>query len=172
MIVCQDATGGRKVTCPSSFKHTFVVVPLKSARDAAEWVYDGTDFHAVALPPDERCTTFTIPETDLTAAAATEDETLFELQSGHKVSGVFVKHSAAFTGGTLSAMTVSIGDSSSTTFYTSAFDIFQAVGDMAFQDTDMYKSSSNAERNVLARFTATGDNVVNATAGSVDIRVA
>ena len=82
-----------------------------------------------------------------------------------------MKHSAAFTGGTLSAMTVSVGDSSSTTFYTSAFDIFQAIGDTAFQDTDMYKSSTNAARNVLARFTATGDNVVNATAGSVDIRV-
>ena len=123
------------------------------------------------MPPDERCATYTIPETDLTAAATTEDETLFELQSGHKVSGVFVKHSTAFAGGSLTAMTVSVGDSSSTTFYTAAFDVFQAVGDTAFQDSDMFKSSTNAARNVLARFTATGDNVVNATAGSVDIRV-
>ena len=172
IIFCQDATGGRKVTWPASFKHTFVVTPLKSGPcDAAEWVYDGTDFYAVALPPDERCTTFTIPETDLTAAATTEDETLFELQSGHKVSGVFVKHSTAFSGGSLTAMTVSVGDSSGTTFYTSAFDVFQAVSDTAFQDSDMFKSSTNAARNVLARFMATGDNVVNATAGSVDIRV-
>lgn len=170
-IFCQDATGGRKVTWPASFKHTSVVTPLKSACEGAEWVYDGTDFYGVALPPTERCPTFTIPETDLTAAAATEDETLFELQPGHKVSWVYVKYSTAFAGGTLTAMTVSVGDSSSTTLYTAAFDVFQAVGATVFQDTDLFKSSTSAARNVLARFTATGDNVVNATAGSVDIRV-
>ena len=64
-----------------------------------------------------------------------------------------------------------MGDSSSTTFYTAAFDIFQAVSDTAFQDTDLFKSSTNAARDVLARFTASGDNVVNATAGSVAIKV-
>lgn len=117
------------------------------------------------------CPQFTIGAATLTNASTTEDETLFPLPGGAKVIGASVQHSTAFSGGTLTAMTVSVGDSSSVVFYTSPFDLFAAASDTNFQDTNMFKSSTSLARPVLARFTATGDNMVNVTAGSVDIVV-
>lgn len=117
------------------------------------------------------CETFTVPESALTAASAIEDVVLFNLPARAKISAVNVKHSQAFTGGGLTAMTVSVGDSSGAAFYTSAFDIFQPSGNVAMQDTNLFKSSTSAARNVLARFTATGANVVDANSGSLDVAV-
>lgn len=117
------------------------------------------------------CKKYTKTAADLTTSSGTEDEVLFNLPARGKVTGVNIKHSLAFSGGTLSLITVSVGDSSSTTFYTSALDIFQAVSDTTFLDADMFLSSTFAARDVLARFTATGDTMNNVTAGSVDIHV-
>lgn len=116
---------------------------------------------------------FTIGEAALTDADTSEDETLFTCTQFCKLRGAVVKHSASFTGGTLSAMTVSVGTASAPTTYTAAFDIFQATGDTVFQDTDMLSSATMAAagHTVIAQFNSTGDNVVNATAGSVDIWV-
>jgi hypothetical protein len=116
---------------------------------------------------------YTIDETALTDADTSEDETLFTCSQFCKIRGAVVKHSEAFTGGTLSAMTVSVGTTGTPTRYTSAFDIFQAAADTTFQDTDLMKSETMAAagHSVIAQFVSTGDNVVNATAGSVDIWV-
>ncbi len=115
--------------------------------------------------------TYTVAAAALTTAANTEDEVLFNLPARSKILSISVKASTAFAGGALSAMTVSIGDSSGVAFYTLAFDIFAAVSDTNFQDTDMYKSSTFAARDVLARFTSTGDTMDNVTAGDVEITV-
>ncbi len=115
------------------------------------------------------CATYVKTFADLTTASATEDEVLFNLPANGVLVGVRVKHSTAFSGGTLSAMTVSVGDSSSTTLYTSAFDVFQAAAATTILFADMFKASTSAARDVLARFTATGDTMDNVTAGSVDI---
>ena len=85
------------------------------------------------------------------------------------MSGVTIKHETPFTGGTLTGMTVSVGDSSGATAYAPAFDIFQAASDTAFSDSAVFKSTTFAARDVLARFFATGDTVQNAAAGAVDI---
>ena len=114
---------------------------------------------------------YTKAAADLTTASGTEDEVLFTLPANGILMGVRIKHSLAFSGGSLSAMTVSIGDSSSPTLYTSAFDIFQAAGATVMQFTDMLKASTSASRDVLARFTATSDTMDNVTAGSVDVHV-
>ncbi len=117
------------------------------------------------------CETFTVPESALTAASAIEDIVLFNLPARAKISGMNVKHSQAFTGGGLTAMTVSVGDSSGAAFYAGAFDVFQPAGNVAMQDTNLFKSSTSAARDVLARFTATGANVADANSGSLDVAV-
>jgi hypothetical protein len=66
-------------------------------------------------------------------------------------------------------MTVSVGDSSDAAAYALAFDIFQSVSDTTFADAELFKSTTFSARDVLARFTATGDDVQNATAGVVDV---
>ena len=116
-----------------------------------------------------RCKTFTVLESDQTAAAPTEDLALFQLPTRGVMTGVTVKHTTPFSGGTLTGMTVSVGDSSDPVGYAPAFDVFQAASDTAFSDSGLFKSTTFAARDVLARFTATGDNVQNATAGAVDI---
>ncbi len=114
---------------------------------------------------------FTIAEAALTGASTTEDEALFTASQLEKILGICIKHSAAFTGGGLSAMTVSIGLASDPTFYSDAQDIFQAAGDAVKLDMNTFGSQTMASAGhaVIARFTSTGADVVAATAGSVDI---
>lgn len=83
--------------------------------------------------------------------------------------GVRVKASTAFSGGALSAMTVSVGKSGSNTFFTSAFDIFAAVSDTNLQETALFKHGQASALQVQVTFTPTSDVVQNATAGSVDV---
>ena len=114
----------------------------------------------------------TITHADLTAGATTQAINLWTLPAGAKVIGSYVKHSEAFAGGSISAMTVSVGKSTGgATFYTAAFDVYQAVAATTFQDTDQRESPTTAADVVTANFTSTSDNVVNATAGSVLIRL-
>lgn len=115
------------------------------------------------------CKTYTVTQNDLTAASTVEDVVLFNLPARGKMTGVNVKHSQSFTGGGVSSMTVSVGDTSSPTFYSSAFSVSQGVSDTAQQDTQLFKSSTAAARDVRARFTSTGANVSAASAGSVDV---
>lgn len=125
---------------------------------------------------------FTVPYTDAAfiAAALTADVTLFTLPARGKVLRVCVKHSVVFSdgAGAMTQVSVSIGDSSSTTFYTAATNIGEAtaVAATTFQDTVKTSalSSTFAARDVVARFTATGRNFGDAavtflTGGSVDI---
>jgi hypothetical protein len=114
---------------------------------------------------------WTISDSDLTAAASTQDVLLFSAGGLEKVEAVVVKHSAAFTGGVLDGLTVSVGVASAENFYTEPHDLFQAASDLEFQDTNVFGSATMAAagHNVIARFTAVGDDVVNATAGTVDI---
>lgn len=113
----------------------------------------------------------TIAETALTDADTSEDESLITLTQFEKVVALCIKHSAAFTGGTLTAMTVSVGTTADPTYYAPAHDIFIAPGDAVKLDRTGFSSKTMAAagHSLIARFTSTGDNVVNAVAGSVDI---
>jgi hypothetical protein len=110
------------------------------------------------------CATYTVTRTNAAfkAAAATADVTLFTLLARRKINAVTVKHSAQFSdgAGAMTDVSVSVGDSSSTTAYTLALSIGEvtAVSDTAFQDTVLFKSTTMAARAVLARFTATARN--------------
>ena len=76
----------------------------------------------------------------------------------------------------LSAMTASVGTSGAATAYSAAFNVFQAPGTTVFLDSAAvagHKSADMAAHAAIARFTATGQNLGNATttflsAGSAD----
>lgn len=85
--------------------------------------------------------------------------------------GVRKKHSVAFTGGSLSAMTVSVGKSGSATFFTSAFDVFQAVAATTVQETALFKMGQVTALAIIATFTPTGDTCLNCTAGAMIIDI-
>lgn len=116
---------------------------------------------------------YTVGHADLTDADTSEDEALVTITQYEKIHAICIKHSTAFSGGSISALTVSIGTAASPTYYTSAFDIFQAVGDAVYLDVNVFGSITMAAAGhaLIAQFNSTGDNVVNATAGSVDIYI-
>lgn len=117
------------------------------------------------------CFKYTKTAANLTTVSGTEDEVLFNLPARGVITGLKVKHSVAFSGGILSAMTVSVGDSSSDTFYSGTFDIFQAVADDKDQDTPFFGSSTFAARDVFGHFIATDDTMDDVTVGSVDFMI-
>ena len=131
---------------------------------------DGVDLSGV-LANIPRCRAFSVSKDDLTATAATEAITLFELPARGVMTGVTVKHETAFAGGLLTGMTVKVGDSSDPAAYSDAngLNVFQTVSDTAFEDYALFKSTTFAARDVVATFTATGDNVSAATSGELDV---
>jgi hypothetical protein len=124
-----------------------------------------------ALANLPRCRTFTVSHSDLVAAATTEDITLFELPARGVMTGVTLKHGTAFSGGALTGMTVRVGDSSDPAAYSDAdgLDVFQAASNTAFEDYDVFKSTTFAARNVVARFTSAGGNTNAATSGQLKV---
>lgn len=115
---------------------------------------------------------FTVVETDFTAAATSESITLFTLAAGEIIHSVKIKHSASFTGGTISAWTVEMGPAGDTDKYASAFDVFQASSDTTFQLSSSFGSENHGSGTII-QITArsTDDDVLDATAGSVDVWV-
>jgi hypothetical protein len=69
---------------------------------------------------------------DLAQAAVTFDIELFMLPPGGFIHAIMMKHSAAFTGGILSAYTLSIGVGANLTKFMSAQNVFNAPGALNF----------------------------------------
>jgi len=122
-----------------------------------------------ALP---KWTKYTVAATAFTAAAATEDVALFSLPARGSIHQVVLKHTTAFSGGTLSAMTISVGIVGTLTKYSAAFDVFQATGDTAFSFNDIPGVEDfGSVTSIRAAATATGDTLDNVGTGAVDIWV-
>lgn len=117
--------------------------------------------------------TFTFADLQTTSGSGAKALSLAQSIPSHgKVLGVYVKPTVAFAGGSLSAMTISIGKTGgSATLLTSAFDIFAAVSDTALQETALFKSAQDLAVPLSATFTPTGDTCANCTAGSVDVYI-
>ena len=108
--------------------------------------------------------------TDLSFAGTTNDIQVYSLPAGGIIMGVKIKHSTAFSGGSISAYTVSVGISTNFTKYASAFDVFQAVSGTTFQLTDSFGSEDHgAATSIRLQAISTGGNLSTATAGSVDV---
>ena len=112
----------------------------------------------------------TIGHAAFSAAATTKAVNLFTLKAGQIIHGIKTKHSTAFSGGAISAYTISVGISGTAAKYAAAFDVHQAVSATAFQLTsDFVSESAGADTQVTATATSTGANLSAATQGSVDI---
>ena len=110
---------------------------------------------------------------DFAFAGLTNAITLLTLPAGAIVHKVKVKHSAAFSGGGITAYTVSVGITGNLTKYAAAFDVFQAVASTTQAVTT--PSDANAPTDhlattaVKANATSVTANLDQATTGSVDI---
>jgi hypothetical protein len=133
-----------------------------------------------SLAGNQSYTKWTVGYQDLGAAATTQTINLpwnagavnpqnFTIPRGGKLLGVMIKHTQAFAGPAISAMTVSVGIAGSVTLFTAAFDIFQAAADGTLSETALFKSGSIAPVPVTLTFTSTGANISVLTAGSVDV---
>jgi hypothetical protein len=123
---------------------------------------------------------FTIGYQDLLAIAATSSGQLplvynqgalaFNIPAGGLMLGVRIHHTVSFAGGgPLTAMTVAVGNAGTANFFAPAFDIFQAAANNTLQETALFKAGTVAAVPVTVTFTATGGNLSQLTAGSVDI---
>ena len=115
---------------------------------------------------------YTVSYSDLSAAATTNDVELFSLPAGGVIHGVKMKHSTAFSGGAISAFTVSIGITGTLAKYANAFDVFQAVSNTAQQISSTVGTENHgAATSIKIAATSTGANIDQATAGTVDVWV-
>src|ERR1700687_2575339 len=74
-------------------------------------------------------TKYTVTYTQLAAAAFTNNVILFSLPAKSMVTNVIVKHSTPFTGGLLTAYSISVGIGTNPVKYAAAFNVFQAASD-------------------------------------------
>jgi len=115
---------------------------------------------------------YTVAATAFTAAAAAEDIELFSLPARGVVQKVVLKHTTAFSGGTSSALTLSVGITGTLAKYAVAFDVFQATGDTVFGFNDLPDMENfGAATSIRVEATATGDTLDNVGTGSCDIWV-
>ena len=89
------------------------------------------------------------------------------------ITGVNIKPSTQFAASSISSLTVSVGDGTSTyNQYASAFEVLSsAPSDTYFQSSLQFKATTMAASNIVAYFTAVGANLSALTGGSVDIDV-
>jgi hypothetical protein len=105
-----------------------------------------------------------------TAAALTNQLALFALPAQGVLHGIRIKHAASFTGGLISAYSLSVGTVASPALYASAFDVFQAPGDTVYQLSSNFAGLSDlGPGQVYVQAVSVGANLSAATAGLVDI---
>lgn len=115
---------------------------------------------------------YTFTYADFSTAATTNSLDLLSLPAGGIIQGVKIKHSAAFTGGAISAYTIQVGIVGTLNKYASAFNVFQAPGNTVQQlSTTAGTENGGAATAIKVTATSTGANLNAATAGSVDIWV-
>lgn len=113
--------------------------------------------------------------TDFTAAATTQTFTLFTLAAGQVVDNIAYKLDTTFTSGTITALTIALGDNGSSTAYLTAKSVFTgatpityAAGDGAATNQSAGKAYTAADA-IKALFTATTANISTITAGKISI---
>lgn len=111
-----------------------------------------------------------IAHTAFQTAATTNSITLFTLVPAGVIQAVKIKHSTAFAGAAITAYTLSVGIGGTVAKYASAFDVFQAVSNTAFQLSAVTGSENHgAATPITITATSTGANLSASTAGVVDV---
>jgi len=115
---------------------------------------------------------FTYSYSDFSTAATSSAVTAFSLQAGEGIDAVVVKHTTAFSGGTISAYTIEVGQSGDTNEYAQAFNVFQAVGGtVAMHSSFLDVPDFGTTTDVVVTARSTGDNLDQAAAGDVNVYV-
>lgn len=105
-------------------------------------------------------------------AATSATKTIFSLAAKTVIEYIVVKHTTAFSGGSVSALTLDIGDASDADELLASYNLMATVSDTAWESVSViYLGSFASATNIVATFTATGANLDQLTAGSVDIYV-
>lgn len=106
----------------------------------------------------------------LQAAAVSNTALVVSLPANAILSGLAVKHSAAFTGGAISACIAQLGIASDSGKFVDNFDIFQAPSDTAFANSGTAYIASFVSATALnLKVVATGANLNALTSGSVTV---
>jgi hypothetical protein len=113
---------------------------------------------------------YTVLYTSISVGATTDTVTLFVLPAGGIVHQVLIQQSIAFTGGSISAVTASVGVSGSLAKYAPAFSVYSAPSATNYElVTTNGAESRTATTNVTATFNSIGGNLSTLAAGSVDV---
>jgi len=125
------------------------------------------------VPPEDFVwTKFIIPQSELAAASTTNDIELFVLPAGGVFHGYVIAHSQSFTGGAITAYTLSLGVSGELDRYAPPFDVFQAPGPTIRQvPASLACLAEGVATSVRLAAVSTGDNLNAATTGSVNIHI-
>lgn len=108
--------------------------------------------------------------TDFQTAATTVAITAVTLAEAALLKSVVLKHSTAFAGTSITAVTVSVGVSGDAGKFINEFDVLQATGDTVFEmDMVNYIGSFGSTTDILITMTAVGANLSALTAGALDI---
>lgn len=140
------------------------------------YTYDGSSWAAENKVSSSNSATstwykYSLTYSDFSAAATFKSVALLTLTGKNQINKVRIKHSASFTGGSISAATMTVNDGA---IYTSAFNVFQAAGNTVGLYNDINSNTTiNDETGftVYAEITTTGGNTNTLTAGAVDIYV-
>lgn len=111
-----------------------------------------------------------VANTDFTPSGPVTTIPLFILPAGSIIEGIKIKHSAAFTGGSVSAATIEVGVTGNLDKYASTFDVFQAPGDTVQQHSLVFDGEDHANpATISATLRTTGGNSGDLTAGTAEI---
>lgn len=114
----------------------------------------------------------TVGFAELSTAGTTLDIDIGGLPAGVIIHSVLQKHSVAFSGGAISALTISVGPVGDLAKYGTAHNAFAAVGDTAFTlDTTTGLETFGGSTSIRAAAIATSANLDKLTIGSTDIYI-
>jgi hypothetical protein len=104
------------------------------------------------------------------AAATSQQIPAFNLVPKGIIHGIKIRPITPFSGGGLSAFTLSVGDINTVDLFASAYDVFQATGSRVYQLSENFYAEDNLNPTSLyVNAVSAGANVNAATAGSVSI---
>lgn len=109
---------------------------------------------------------------DFSVASTQEDIVVFTLKAGRKLVDFVIKHEDAWTGGSISLVTVVLGIVGNESKYLpfDPFDIFQSPGELIIADEEPTTiESMDNDVDIVMRITSVGDNLDQLSAGSIDL---
>lgn len=146
-----------------------------SANDFPQWAREAASAinNLPALYPGlARWTRYAVDFADFAAAGTSASAELLSLPAGWCIHNVLLKHSEEFSGGAISAYTLSVGITGTPDKYLAAFDVFQAPGATVFSfGTTQGLESMGAATSIKVAAVSTSANLDQADQGAAVIWV-